>query len=184
MSFFGELKRRNVVKVAVLYWVAAWLILQIADVVFGALELPAAWMRLVLAILVFGFPVVLILSWVFELTPEGLKRESEADDDRSATRATGRKLDILIGSLLVVAIAVTAVVALNRFTPDSPAVTDSENPPALERSIAVLPFANRSAQAEDVFFVDGIHDDILTQLARIGSLTVISRTSVERFRNT
>ena len=183
MSFFGELKRRNVVKVAVLYWVAAWLILQVADVVFGALELPAAWMRLVLAILVFGFPVVLILSWIFELTPEGLKRESEADADRPATRTTGRKLDILIGSLLVVAIAVTAVVALNRFTPDSPAVTDAGDPPALERSIAVLPFANRSAREEDVFFVDGIHDDILTQLARIGSLTVISRTSVERFRN-
>jgi len=69
MSFFGELKRRNVVKVAVLYWVAAWLMLQVADVVFGALELPAAWMRLVLAILVFGFPVILILSWLFELTP-------------------------------------------------------------------------------------------------------------------
>lgn len=188
MSFFGELKRRNVVKVAILYWVAAWLALQVADVVFGALELPPAWMRLVLAILVFGFPVILALSWVFELTPEGLKRESnagaDADSDQPAPPARGRKLDTLIGSLLVVAIAVTGVVGLSRFAPNNSDVRNPGRVDAPERSIAVLPFANRSANEEDAFFVDGIHDDILTQLARIGSFIVISRTSVERFRNT
>jgi TolB-like protein/Tfp pilus assembly protein PilF len=173
MSFFEELKRRNVVRAAVLYCVGSWLVLQVAALLFEALELPASSLRLVLIVLVIGFPLFLIFSWVYEITPAGLKRESDVDRDESATRSAGRKIDVMIILLLVVIIA---VMAAGYLLPDRPADTD--------RSIAVLPFANRSAREEDVFFVDGIHDDILTQLARIGSLTVISRTSVERFRGT
>ena len=188
MSFIEELKRRNVVRMAVLYTVAAWLILQVADVLFDALELPPVWVRLVLAVLILGFPLTLIFSWVFEMTPGGLKREKNVDRSQSVTRATGRKINILIIVLLVIAMA---TVALDRLVPET--TTDVVQPSEVEKvvdneavddkSVAVLPFANRSAREEDVYFVDGIHDDILTQLARLGSLTVISRTSVERFRS-
>lgn len=178
MSFYEELKRRNVVRAAVLYCVSSWLILQVAALLFEAWELPASSLRLVLIVLVVGFPAFLIVSWVYEITPAGLKREAQLDRDEPATRSAGRKIDVLIILLLIVIIA---VLAAGYLLADRPGTTGS---PTADRSIAVLPFANRSAREEDVFFVDGIHDDILTQLARIGSLTVISRTSVERFRNT
>ncbi len=188
MSLFEELKRRNVVRMAALYVIASWLILQIADVLFDALELPPVWVRLVLAVLILGLPLTLIFSWVFEMTPEGIKREKDIDRSQSVTHATGRKINVVIIVLLVMGIA---TVALDRLVPET--ATIAEQPAAVEavadnqsvndKSIAVLPFANRSAREEDVFFVDGIHDDILTQLARVGSLTVISRTSVERFRD-
>ena len=108
MSFYEELKRRNVVKVAVLYVVASWLILQIADVLFDAMELPPTWVRLVLAILILGFPLALIFSWVFEMTPEGLKREKDVDRSQSITSDTSRKVNILI--IVMLALAIGAVV--------------------------------------------------------------------------
>jgi TolB-like protein/Flp pilus assembly protein TadD len=200
MSLFEELKRRNVLRMAMLYVVASWVILQVADVLFDAMELPPTWTRLILAILILGFPLALIFSWVYEMTPEGIKREKDIDRGQSITPQTGRKISILTVVLLVVAIA---IVAIDRLIPESAmpvatkAVETSQSPPAPDpaqlaaekfapppdRSVAVLPFANRSAREEDAYFVDGIHDDILTQLARIGSLTVISRTSVEKFRD-
>jgi hypothetical protein len=91
MSLYEELKRRNVVKAAVLYVVASWLILQVADILFAALELPSTWVRLVLAILILGFPLALIFSWVYEVTPEGLKREKDVDRSQSIASDTGRK---------------------------------------------------------------------------------------------
>jgi len=199
MSFIDELKRRNVVRMAVLYAVASWLILQVADVLFDALELPPTSVRLVLAVLILGFPLTLIVSWVYEMTPEGLKREKDIDRNNSVTEAAGRKINVLIVVLLILAIIAVTVDRLIPESPilaDTPAIDASENPALAnseqvadeildsDRSVAVLPFANRSALDDDIFFVDGIHDDILTQLARIGSLTVISRTSVERFRDT
>ena len=108
MSFYEELKRRNVVKVAVLYVVASWLILQIADVLFDAMELPSTWVRLVLAILILGFPLALIFSWVFEMTTEGLKREKDVDRSQSITSDTSRKVNILI--IVMLALAIGAVV--------------------------------------------------------------------------
>jgi len=108
MSLYDELKRRNVVKVAVLYVVASWLILQVADVLFDAMELPAVWVRLVLAIIILGFPLALVLSWVYEMTPDGLKREKDVDRSRSATSDTGRKIDILI--IVMLALAIGAVI--------------------------------------------------------------------------
>ena len=199
MSFLEELKRRNVVRMAVLYGVASWLLLQMTDVLSSLLPVPAWAGSLVFMLLVIGFPIMLIVSWVYEMTPEGLKREKDVDRSQSVTTATARKINILIVVLLVVAIG---LVALDRLIPhessvaESPAITAPDKTSAAEstskvaqsaaaeRSVAVLPFANRSAQEGDIFFVDGIHDDILTQLARIGSLTVISRTSVEKFRGT
>ena len=200
MSFIEELKRRNVVRMAMLYLVASWVILQVADVLVDAMELPSTWARGVLAVLILGFPLALIFSWVFEMTPEGIKREKDVDRSQSITPHTGRKISILTVVLLVVAIA---IVAVDRLVPESPMSAESETTetgdaprmpdpaelaaekfaPPPDRSVAVLPFANRSTREEDAYFVDGIHDDILTQLARIGSLTVISRTSVEKFRN-
>jgi TolB-like protein/Tfp pilus assembly protein PilF len=109
MSFFEELKRRNVVKAAVLYVVASWLILQIADVLFDAMDLPSTWVRLVLAILILGFPLALIFSWVFEITPEGLQREKDVDRSQSVTADTGRKVNVLIIVMLALAIAVVVM---------------------------------------------------------------------------
>ncbi len=108
MSFYEELKRRNVVKAAVLYVVASWLILQVADVLFDALELPSIWVRLVLAILILGFPLALIFSWLYEMTPEGLKREKDVDRSQSTTSDTGRKINFLI--IVMLALAIGAVV--------------------------------------------------------------------------
>ena len=109
MSFYEELKRRNVVKAAVLYVVASWLILQIADVLFDAMELPSTWVRLVLAILILGFPLALIFSWVFEITPEELQREKDVDRSQSITSDTGRKVNVLIIVMLALAIAVVVM---------------------------------------------------------------------------
>ncbi len=193
MTIFEELKRRNVVRMALLYVIASWVILQIADVLFDALDLPSTWVRLVLGILLLGFPLALLLSWVYEITPEGLKRESEIDRSQSANGQTGRKINILIAILLVLAIA---SIGADRLIPETTTVAVTEEGAAViakgegnasdtrDNSVAVLPFANRSSQEDDVYFVDGIHDDILTQLAGIESLIVTSRTSVEQFRNT
>ncbi len=181
MALFEELKRRNVVRMATLYVVASWVILQVADILFDAFELEASANRLVIIILLLGFPVALVVSWVYELTPDGVKRESEIDRDNANTRRTDRKVNGLIVGLLALAVVMLGANLLRQggSAPDS-TVAGSVS----ELSIAVLPFANRSANADDVYFVDGVHDDILTQLVRIGSLTVTSRTSVERFRDT
>ena len=109
MSFYEELKRRNVVKAAVLYVVASWLILQIADVLFDAMDLPSTWVRLVLAILILGLPLALIFSWVFEITPEGLQREKDVDRSQSITADTSRKVNVLIIVMLALAIAVVVM---------------------------------------------------------------------------
>ena len=104
MSLLEELKRRNVVRMAVLYVVASWLILQVADVLFDHLAVPAWAFSLVLAFLTLGFPFALIFSWVFEITPEGLKRERDVDREQSITPQTGHKMNIAIILLLVLAI--------------------------------------------------------------------------------
>jgi TolB-like protein len=190
MSFFEELKRRNVFRMAVLYVIATWLLLQVTDVLSSLLTLPGWAGSFVVMLLILGFPIMLMVSWVYEMTPEGLRREKDIDRSESVSNETGRKINTLTTVLLVLAIA---VVALDRLLPETATVVDAPTTapvdaavadPTPDRSIAVLPFANRSAREEDRFFVDGIHDDILTQLANIGSLTVISRTSVEKFRNT
>jgi TolB-like protein/Tfp pilus assembly protein PilF len=186
MSLIKELKRRNVVKVAIAYAVAAWLLIEIATTTFPVLTLPDWSVTLVTVLVLIGFPLALIFAWAFELTPEGLKKEKHVDRSESITHLTGRKFDFAIIGLL--ALALVFVVVDNYVLRDDPAPGVSEQTelpvPPLEKSIAVLPFANRSASQEDVFFVDGLHDDLLTHISKIGSIKTISRTSVMQYRDT
>lgn len=173
-GFLSELKRRNVAKVALIYVVVGWLLMQIADVMFPALLLPEWAARMLAAFLILGFPIALIFAWAYEITPEGLKLTKEVDPVDSITRRTGRKIDFIIIAALAVAVV---VLALQLWT-DAPTPADAK---LREHSIAVLPFANRSAAAENAeFFAAGVHDDLLTLLSRMGDLKVISRTSVEQ----
>jgi TolB-like protein/Tfp pilus assembly protein PilF len=173
-NFFSELKRRNVYRAAVAYAVVGWLLIQIATQVFPFFEVPAWGVRLVIIILVIGFPFALLFAWAFEITPEGLKRTEEVAPQRSIARSTGRKLDRII---IVVFALVIAILVLDRFR-----VHRHDAVRADEKSVAVLPFDNYSGNKEDAFFADGIQDDILTSLAKIRDLKVISRTSVAGYR--
>lgn len=203
MSFFQELKRRNVFRVGIAYAVAAWVLLQLTDVVGEILELPEWGGKLILLAIVVGFIPALILAWAFELTPEGVKRESEVDRSQSIAPKTGKKLNTVIVVLMAIAIAYLLFdkFYLATLEPESPAeavvnpveVTETQSPQVLtqvakakhsRQSIAVLPFTTRSTNEEDRFFSDGMHDDLLTQLAKISSLKVISRTSVMEYRET
>jgi len=175
MNFFAELKRRNVYKVAIAYAVVAWLLIQIATQVFPFFEVPNWVVRLVVLLLVIGFPVALILAWAFEITPEGIKRAEDVDLNQSITRRTGRKLDFLIIAVLLLVIA---VFAYQRFGPGQKVAVATP-----EKSIAVLPFENLSEEKANAFFTDGVQDEILTALSRIADLKVISRTSVMQYKS-
>ncbi len=141
MSFLEELRRRNVIRVAALYLVASWLVLQVADILLDAFDVPSWGMRLLVVILTLGFPMVLIFSWVFELTPDGLRRE--ADISRSAeTPSTGRKINILIIVLLVLAVG---VVVLDRVIPETPS---SDNPIVDESTVTPGTIDRRVAVCE------------------------------------
>jgi len=198
MSFFSELKRRNVIRMAVLYAVAGWVLLQVADVLFEPLGLPPWTFRLVLGLLALGFPFVLIFAWVFEMTPEGLKRERDIDRNSSIVARTGHKMNVVIVALLVVAIA---GIALNRFFPEHTApgaatptevtgsdqnagqpATESEADADAEPSIAVLPFINMSGDPENEYFSDGLTEELLNTLVRLGGLRVTGRTSSFAFK--
>lgn len=187
MSFLEELKRRNVVRMAVLYGAASWLILQISDVLFDQLGVPGWAFRLVLGLLILGFPVALILSWVFELTPGGLKREREIDRQHSITQQTGRKINNLIVVLLVLAIG--GLIA-DRLIPEKQtamqetagASAAAVNPPENNLSIAVLPFVNMSGDAENEYFSDGLSEELLNTLVQIPALKVTGRTSSFAFK--
>ena len=162
-NFFSELKRRNVYKVAVAYAVAAWLLIQVATQVFPFFGIPNWAVRLVVLLLVLGFPATLVLSWAFEITPEGIKREG--DIDRRIPRKTGRKLTALI----VIVAAVAAGVTVFRFLHSQQGMEAVKQPPpavAIEsKSIAVLPFENRSEEKANAYFADGMQDQILTDLS-------------------
>ncbi|MEY2562303.1 MAG: eukaryotic-like serine/threonine-protein kinase [Verrucomicrobiota bacterium] len=175
-NFFAELKRRNVYKTAVAYAVVAWLLIQITTQTFPFFEIPKWAVRLVIFLFVLGFPVALIFAWIFELTPEGLKRTVEVAPGASITRRTGRKLDFIIMAVLL------AVIGLLVVTWHGPRSAESDEG-GLEKSIAVLPFENMSEEASNAFFAEGIQDDVLTSLARIKELKVISRSSVMSYRN-
>jgi len=197
-SVWQELKRRNVIRVAVLYAVAGWVLLQVADILFSALNVPEWGLSLVLGMLLLGFPLVLIFAWVYEMTPEGLKRESEIDRTRSLTPDTGRKIDRLI---IIGLAAVVMILLADRFLfmPASPeasrpaggiaaeSVTRHENAAspsvaAQEKSIAVLPFVNMSGDEENEYFSDGLTEELLNLLAKVDDLRVSSRTSSFAFK--
>ena len=180
-SFFEELKRRNVFRVGAAYLVASWVIAQVADLVLDNVDSPEWLMQAILVVLAVGFFLALIFAWAYELTSEGLKREYEVDRSQSITHQTGQKLNRAIIGVLVLAIVLLISERIGLFggaAEVDPAPTD------VKKSVAVLPFANRSPDVSDTYFVDGIHDDVLTQLSKIQDLKVVSRTSVERFRGT
>ncbi len=181
MSFIKELKRRNVIRVAIAYGVAAWLLIEITATTFPILKLPDWSVTLVTVLVLIGFPLALIFAWAFELTPEGLKKEKDVDRSESITHVTGRKLDFLIIGLLTVALGISIILHFQDDEGETLAVQESA---ADHLSIAVLPFTSRSTDPENSLFADGIHDDLLTTLAKIGSLKVISRTSVMEYRDT
>jgi TolB-like protein/Tfp pilus assembly protein PilF len=186
-NFFAELKRRNVYKVAVAYLVAAWLIIQIATQVFPFFEIPNWAVRLVVLLLILGFPIVLVLSWAFEITPQGIKRESEIAPNESITSHTGRKI---VGITVILATAAAALLAFQLWhsrlavKPEASIASTLETPAAIpEKSIAVLPFDNLSDDKSNAYFAEGIQDEILTRLSKIAALKVISRTSTERYKS-
>ena len=179
MSFFDELKRRNVVRVGIAYTIAAWVLLQVLDVIGEILELPAWGDKLLLAIIVAGFFVTLFVAWAYELTPEGIKRESEVDRSASITRQTGHKLDRLIVVVLAIAVVLLAADRLWLASDGSPG--HEAFVAAGQKSIAVLPFVNLST--DDDFFADGLSEELLNLLAKIPELKVAGRTSSFVFKN-
>ena len=185
MSFIGELKRRNVTKVAAFYLVAAWVVLQVAEVVFEVIEVPGEWLRFILALLVIGFPVALTFSWIYEMTPDGLKREKDVDRSRSITQETGQRINVAIVVLLVIAIG---FVVVDRLIPEQAVEPLAEEIAASipaapsDNSIAVLPFADLSPQGDQEYFSDGIAEEILNVLVRIDGLSVASRTTSFGFK--
>jgi TolB-like protein/Tfp pilus assembly protein PilF len=177
-NFFAELKRRNVYKAAIAYAVVAWLLLQAASILFPTFDAPPWVMKVFVAVIVLGFPVALVFSWAFELTPEGLKRTEDVDVTKSVTKSTGRKLDFVIIAILLLVIG---IFAYQRFAGQK--VRSAAESPVPEKSIAVLPFENRSHDPDNAYFADGIQDEILTRLSKIADLKVISRTSTQHYKS-
>jgi TolB-like protein/Tfp pilus assembly protein PilF len=191
VSLFAELKRRKVIRVAVVYAATAFAVLQAADIMLPRMGVPDWGISLVIALTLLGFPIALVLGWALELTPDGLKRTEAAPAETSdaATPALLGKRTVFAAALLVVlGVGIGAGWFLRPASgPDAAPAGQSERiaapDVAAETSIAVLPFANMSADPEQEFFADGITEDILTRLAAIGELRVISRTSIMRYKN-
>jgi TolB-like protein len=184
MPIYNELKRRNVIKVAIAYGVAAWLLIQIAATAFPVLKLPEWAVTLVTVLILIGFPLALIFAWAFELTPGGIKLEKDVDRSESIAHITGRKLDFIIIGVLAIALIVFAV---ERFVllPDTAPASDSAQEiiaTEVKQSIAVLPFVNMSDDPGNEYFSDGLSEEILNLLAKIPELKVIGRTSSFAFK--
>ncbi len=184
MSLFQELKRRNVIRIAILYVVSSWVLLQLADVLSSLLNVPDFAGSIVVMLLLLGFVPALIFAWVYEMTPEGLKRERDVDRSQSVTQDTGKKINVVIIVLLVIAIG--GLVA-DRLIPESrvaegPVLAESDEAPISDLSIAVLPFADLSPAGDQEYFSDGIAEEILNVLVRIEGLKVASRTTSWGFK--
>jgi TolB-like protein/tetratricopeptide (TPR) repeat protein len=187
MSLIAELKRRNVLRVAALYVLAAWVTLQIAEVLFGLLDVPPWAGKLVFGLLLLGLVPTLLFAWIYELTPEGLKKQHEVDRAQSITPETGRKINYAIGALAVIAILVVAADRLVPRDTPAPAATLSSGVPEVPagpavKSIAVLPFVDMSPAKDQEYFTDGISEELLNLLAKIPDLMVIGRTSSFQFK--
>ena len=175
-SFFGELRRRNVVKVAVAYAIVGWVLIEVSSVIAPAMNLPDWATSLVVFFVILGFPLALVLSWAYEITPDGMKRSHEVPAPESITHVTGRKLDFAIIGALVMALG---FVVYNYVLED-----DEEAVGVLPNSVAVIPFENVSPNPDDAYYATGIHDEILNQLAKLSALNVIARTSMQQYANT
>ncbi len=189
MSFFNELKRRNVFRVTAAYVVIGWLLLQVGDVVFEALEVDASANRMLMAFVLLGLIPTILFAWAFEMTPEGIKRDKDVDRDEQNDHRTAKKLDYVTMGVLVV----VGGMSLWQHWSDEPAVTEepvttaqnTELPELVidDKSVAVLPFTNVANTADNEPFTVGIHDDLITSLSKISALKVISRTSVLNYQS-
>jgi TolB-like protein/cytochrome c-type biogenesis protein CcmH/NrfG len=188
MSLIQELKRRNVIRVAGLYLVGAWLITQVAGTVLPMFGAPDWLPRSVVILLGVGFVPALVFAWVFELTPQGIKRDAEVAREESIAPQTGRRIDRMIIAILICALVYFGVdkflVAPRRAAEQVAAAVQtagSQAAAASDKSIAVLPFDNLSDEKSNAYFAEGIQDEILTRLSKIGALRVISRTSTQQY---
>jgi len=194
MSFIAELRRRNVIRMAGLYLVGAWLLLQVADTLLPVFDAPAWVMKAVTAVLALGFFVALVFSWVFELTPDGLKRDSEVPTQLSIAPQTARRMNRAIIAILLLAVTYFAVdkfvltpqrsgasAEANIIAADSVGGESSEST-ASAKSIAVLPFVDMSKGKDQEYFSDGLAETMLDMLSRLPDLKVISRTSSFAFK--
>jgi len=179
-NLFAELKRRNVYKVAVAYAVVSWLLVQVATQVFPFFDIPNWAVRLVVLLLILGFPVALVLSWAFEITPEGIKRESEVAPGKSITRRPGRKIVAVTIALAVVAAGLFVYQLVRSKSTGAPRQSEAATGP--NKSIAVLPFVDLSQAKDQEYFCDGISEEILDTLAKIEGLRVVARTSSFSFK--
>ena len=195
MGVLKELQRRNVFRVAVGYIVSSWLLLQVADLVLENIAAPDWVIQTIMLVLALGFPVVVFFSWAYEVTPEGIKRESEVDRSESVTHVTGQKIDRAITIALILAVGYFAIdkyVLPSQKTSDtSDAAANVENQapftepvaPDTDRSIAVLPFVNMSGDPNNEYFSDGLSETLLHMLAQVPELKVSARTSSFAFKN-
>lgn len=189
MSFFEELKRRNVIRVAIAYGVAAWFVLQLSDVVLENIGAPEWVMQTIMLVLAAGFPLAIIFAWAFEMTPEGIKKEKDVDRSQSITSVTGRKLDRMIIGILTVTVAYLLLdkLVLQDSQP-APKETAQSAPVEIETpadsgpSVAVLPFVNMSGDKDNEYFSDGLTETLLHMLAQLPDLRVAARTSSFAFK--
>jgi TolB-like protein/tetratricopeptide (TPR) repeat protein len=177
-NFFSELKRRNVYKVAVAYAVVGWLVIQISSTVLPTFHAPEWVVQTLVVLVALGFPIALVLAWAFEATPEGIKRTEVAD---AMPATAGQKKHAWIYVVVIGAVISVALFFLGRYTSrDTASAARTELP---EKSIAVLPFESLSEDKANAYFADGVQDEILTRLAKVADLKVISRTSTQRFKS-
>jgi len=195
MSFFNELKRRNVFRVGIAYAISAWVLMQIVDLVLENVNSPDWVMQVFMLALAIGFPLAVFFAWAFEMTPEGIRKEKDVDRSQSIAAKTGRKLD---RSIIIVLVIALAWFAWDKFYPGSSqgpvsispdvnkptgvSIAEKSNPNPGEKSIAVLPFINMSDDKQNEYFSDGISEELLNVLVRVKGLRVPSRTSSFTFK--
>jgi TolB-like protein/Tfp pilus assembly protein PilF len=178
--FLAELKRRNVYKVAVAYIVAGWALSQGIAQVFPVFDVPNWVIRSIVVLIILGLPIALILAWMFELTPQGIKRTETADAMPEATR---RKKYVWIYVVVIGGLLSIGLFFLGRYTAQTPRQSEAATPSITQKSIAVLPFDNLSRDPDNAYFAEGVQDEILTRLAKVADLKVISRTSTQHFKS-
>jgi TolB-like protein len=184
MSLFTELKRRNVIRVAVAYAIVAWVVAQVAEFAFENFGAPDWVLKSVVVMLLLGLPLAVFFAWAFELTPEGIRREKEVDRSQSIVSETGRKLDRIIIAVLVVALAWFAwdKFYVNGNSEATTSVAASSAVVLEDKSVAVLPFVAMSSGTDDEYFADGLTEEILNSLAQLPELLVTARTSAFSFK--
>ena len=182
MAFLQELRRRKVFRVAALYIVGAWVVLQVADLAFESWDIASSALRYVWLGAIFGFPIALVFGWRYDVTTRGVVRTPPADSDSQLNLSLRRSDYVILALLMAVSVGAIYQITVQISESPTPGTEQIVQHDVEPSSIAVLPFANRSANPDDAYFVDGIHDDLLTHISKIGSIKTISRTSVMQYR--